>query len=102
MQSGTEAEQEGHLRVALPSSTKPRRMSSNKARLSAIGLSRQGLGSRIFLYNANTSLSNCSSIVNVQNYCYGVRLGITFKCIVQQVILTLANAQGVTCNKKLL
>ena len=40
----------GHLRVALPSSTRPRRMSSNRAKLSAIGRSRQGLGSLFFLH----------------------------------------------------
>ena len=37
------------LRVALPSSTNPCRMSSNKAKLSAVGLSRQGLGCLFFL-----------------------------------------------------
>ena len=38
-----------HLRVAWPSSTRPRRMSSNRARLSPVGRSRQGLGSLFFL-----------------------------------------------------
>ena len=44
----------GYLRVALPSSTRPRRISSNRAKLSATGLSRHGLGSRFFLIHKQT------------------------------------------------
>ena len=45
--------------VALPSSTSPRRMSSNRRRLSSMGRSRQGLGSRF------SRLASISSLVCV-------------------------------------